>query len=157
MTIEPRPVLGSLPHTSPGVAGTPPGRAGRRPGVNLATNETQFGPFPAAAEVIRRHAGEAHRYPELDGELTQRIAAAHGVSASQVALGNGADAIIGYLCTAYLEPGTNAVMGAPRFPPISWTRSRPGPRRRRRRAATGRSTPARWPRPSRTDPDRVRL
>ena len=33
-----------------------------------------------------------------------------------MALGNGADAIIGYLCTAYLEPGTNAVMGAPSFP-----------------------------------------
>ena len=41
---------------------------------------------------------------------------AHGVPASHVALGNGADAIIGYLCTAYLEPGTNAVMGSPSFP-----------------------------------------
>ena len=117
MTIEPRPVLGSLP---PYVAGQSLERLQAELGVdrvvNLATNETQFGPFPAAAEVIRRHAGEAHRYPELDGELTERIAAAHGVSASQVALGNGADAIIGYLCTAYLEPGTNAVMGAPSFP-----------------------------------------
>lgn len=117
MTIEPRPVLGSLPAY---VAGQSRERLQAELGVdrvvNLATNETQFGPFPAAAEIIRRHAGEAHRYPELDGELTERIAAAHGVPASHVALGNGADAIIGYLCTAYLEPGTNAVMGAPSFP-----------------------------------------
>ena len=80
MTIEPRPVLGSLP---PYVAGQSLERLQAELGVdrvvNLATNETQFGPFPAAAEVIRRHAGEAHRYPELDGELTERIAAAHGV------------------------------------------------------------------------------
>ena len=117
MTIEPRPVLGSLP---PYVAGQSLERLRVELGVdrivNLATNETQFGPFPAATETIRRHAGEAHRYPELDGELTERIAVAHGVPASHVALGNGADAIIGYLCTAYLEPGTNAVMGSPSFP-----------------------------------------
>ena len=33
-----------------------------------------------------------------------------------MALGNGADAIIGYLCAAYLEPGREVVIGAPSFP-----------------------------------------
>jgi histidinol-phosphate aminotransferase len=117
MTLEPRPALDSLDAYAPGQSlARMAAELGLERITNLATNETTFGPFPAAIEALRSHASEAHRYPELDGELIERIAAAHGVPSAQVALGNGADSLIGYLCTAYLEPGTEVVVGAPSFP-----------------------------------------
>jgi histidinol-phosphate aminotransferase len=84
--------------------------------LRLATNEDPAGPFPAARAALADHLSRVGRYPELDGVLIERLAARHGVPAEMVALGNGADAIIGYLSTAYLEPGDEAVTGWPSFP-----------------------------------------
>jgi histidinol-phosphate aminotransferase len=84
--------------------------------VRLAANENPLGPFPAAREAVARHLGELHRYPSLDFKLIDRLADVHGVAAERVALGNGADAIIGYLSAALLGPGDEAVMGWPSFP-----------------------------------------
>ena len=83
--------------------------------VKLASNEGPYGPFPAALEAIARQAPELNRYPELGGELAERLAARHGVTADRIAIGNGADAIVGLLSTAYLDPGDEAVMGWPSF------------------------------------------
>ena len=43
------------------------------------------------------------------------MAALHGVPESSIVFGNGADALIGYLAAAFLEPGDEAVMAAPSF------------------------------------------
>jgi len=83
--------------------------------VKLASNEGPFGPFPAALEAIARQAPELNRYPELGGELVERIAERHGVPPEWVALGNGADALVGCLSAAYLDPGDEALMGWPSF------------------------------------------
>ena len=83
--------------------------------VKLASNEGPFGPFPSALEAIRRQAPELNRYPELGYDLIERLAARHGVDAAQIAVGNGADALVGCLSTAYLDPGDEAVMGWPSF------------------------------------------
>jgi histidinol-phosphate aminotransferase len=45
----------------------------------------------------------------------ERLAARHEIEPNRVLLGNGADALVGYLCSAYLEPGDEAVMGWPSF------------------------------------------
>jgi histidinol-phosphate aminotransferase len=83
--------------------------------VKLASNEGPFGPFPSALEAIARQAPELNRYPELGYDLIQRLAARHGVDAGQIAVGNGADGLVGCLSTAYLDPGDEAVMGWPSF------------------------------------------
>ena len=63
------------------------------PVVKLASNEGQYGPFPAALEAIRAAAAEGNRYP--DGgcyNLRAALAERHGLEIDQVVVGNGADA-----------------------------------------------------------------
>jgi histidinol-phosphate aminotransferase len=84
--------------------------------IRLAFNESPEGPFPGALEAIARHARGVSRYPERDGELIRRLAERHGLSPAQVALGNGADALIGYISAAYLRPGDEMVSAWPSFP-----------------------------------------
>lgn len=84
--------------------------------VRLATNEDPAGPFGGARTALADHITRAGQYPELDGRLIERLAARYGVAPEMVALGNGADAIIGYLSMAYLDPGDEVVTGWPSFP-----------------------------------------
>jgi histidinol-phosphate aminotransferase len=85
--------------------------------VKLASNEGQFGPFPAALEAIERGARELNRYPD-GGAYRLRVALAekHGVAPENIALAAGADAVIMYLSLAALDPGDEIVCGWPSFP-----------------------------------------
>ena len=85
--------------------------------VKLASNEGQFGPFPAALEALERGARELNRYPDGGAyQLREALAAKHGVRADQIALAAGADGVIGYLSLAALDPGDEVVCGWPSFP-----------------------------------------
>jgi histidinol-phosphate aminotransferase len=85
--------------------------------VKLASNEGQFGPFPAAREAIERALADCNRYPDGGGyRLTQALAEKHGVGPENVALAAGADAVIMYLSLAALDPGDEIVCGWPSFP-----------------------------------------
>jgi histidinol-phosphate aminotransferase len=84
--------------------------------IRLAFNESPLGPFAAAIAAVAQHPELAGRYPELDGALIERLAALHGLDSEMIALGNGGDAIIGYLSEAYLRPGDEVVTGWPSFP-----------------------------------------
>ena len=85
--------------------------------VKLASNEGPFGPFPAALEALERAARELNRYP--DGgcfRLVRALAERHGVSPAEVTVAAGADAVIGYVSYATLDPGDEVVTGWPSFP-----------------------------------------
>ena len=85
--------------------------------VKLASNEGPFGPFPVALEAIERAARELNRYP--DGgcfRLVHALAERHGVSPAEVTVAAGADAVIGYVSYAALDPGDEVVTGWPSFP-----------------------------------------
>jgi histidinol-phosphate aminotransferase len=85
--------------------------------VKLASNEGQFGPFPAALEAIERGARELNRYPDGGAyRLTMALAEKHGVAPENVAVAAGADAVIMYLSLATLDPGDEIVCGWPSFP-----------------------------------------
>lgn len=85
--------------------------------VKLASNEGQFGPFPAALEAIERSAPELNRYPDGGAYvLTGALAERHGVARENVALAAGADGVIMYLSLATLDPGDEVVCGWPSFP-----------------------------------------
>ena len=84
--------------------------------VKLASNEGPWGPFPAALEALERTAGSLNRYP--DGgtfHLRNALAERHGVELANVITGAGADAIIGHLSLAVLDPGDEVVTGWPSF------------------------------------------
>ncbi|HEX3978353.1 MAG TPA: histidinol-phosphate transaminase [Solirubrobacteraceae bacterium] len=85
--------------------------------IRLAFNESPLGPFPAALEALAAHlATQAGRYPEADGRLIERLAAKHHLPEETIVLGNGGDAIIGYVSAAYLRPGDEVLTAWPSFP-----------------------------------------
>jgi histidinol-phosphate aminotransferase len=85
--------------------------------IKLASNEGQFGPFPAALAAIERGAPELNRYPDGGAyRLRTALADKHGVAFNNVALGAGADAVVMYLSLAVLDAGDEIVCGWPSFP-----------------------------------------
>jgi histidinol-phosphate aminotransferase len=85
--------------------------------VKLASNEGPYGPFPAALEAIERTALELNRYPDGGAyRLREALAAKHGTRFEEVTVCAGADAVIGFVCLATLDPGDEVVTGWPSFP-----------------------------------------
>jgi histidinol-phosphate aminotransferase len=85
--------------------------------VKLASNEGQFGPFPAALAAIERGAPGLNRYPDGGAyRLVHALAEKHGVEPENVAVAAGADAVILYLSLATLDPGDEIICGWPSFP-----------------------------------------
>jgi len=84
--------------------------------VKLASNEGPYGPFPAAQEAIARASLELNRYPDGGAfRLGQALAGRHGVAFEEVTVCAGADAVVGYVALATLDPGDEAVTGWPSF------------------------------------------
>jgi histidinol-phosphate aminotransferase len=85
--------------------------------VKLASNEGPFGPFPAALEALERATRELNRYPDGGAyRLRAALAERHGVAFEEVTVCAGADAVIGYVAYATLDPGDEVVTGWPSFP-----------------------------------------
>jgi histidinol-phosphate aminotransferase len=85
--------------------------------VKLASNEGPFGPFPAAQEAIARATLELNRYPDGGAwRLRTALAEHHGVGFEHVTVCAGADAVVGYLCIACIDPGDEVVTAWPSFP-----------------------------------------
>ena len=84
--------------------------------VKLASNEGPWGPLPAALEALERSARSLNRYPDGGAfHLRNAIAERHGVDTANVITGAGADAIIGHLSVATLEPDDEVVTAWPSF------------------------------------------
>jgi histidinol-phosphate aminotransferase len=85
--------------------------------VKLASNEGPYGPFPAAREAIAHASPELNRYPDGGAwRLRNALATRHGVGFENVTVCAGADAVIGFVCMATLDPGDEVVTGWPSFP-----------------------------------------
>jgi histidinol-phosphate aminotransferase len=84
--------------------------------VKLASNEGPWGPFPAALEALERHARTLNRYPDGGAyHLRNALAERHGVEPANVVTAAGADAVIGHLSLATLDPGDEVVTAWPSF------------------------------------------
>ena len=84
--------------------------------VKLASNEGPWGPFPAALEAMERCANQLNRYPDGGAfHLRRALAERHGVDPAHVVTGAGADALIGHLSLATLDPGDEVVTAWPSF------------------------------------------
>jgi len=85
--------------------------------VKLASNEGPYGPFPAAQEAIARASLELNRYPDGGAwRLRHALAEKHGVRFEEVTVCAGADAVVGFVALATLDPGDEAVTCWPSFP-----------------------------------------
>lgn len=84
--------------------------------AKLGSNESPWGPLPAAVSAMTDALPRLNRYP--DGsflELRSQLASIEGVEPSTIALGNGADSILINLSLALLEPGDEVIYGWPSF------------------------------------------
>ena len=85
--------------------------------VKLASNEDPYGPFPAAVEALRTTSAELNRYPDGGAyRLRHALAEKHGARFEEVTVCAGADAVIGFVSLATLDPGDEVVTGWPSFP-----------------------------------------
>ena len=85
--------------------------------VKLASNEGPFGPFPAAARALETAQPQLNRYPDGGAyRLRRALAERHDVRLEEVTVCAGADAVIGYVAYATLDPGDEVVTGWPSFP-----------------------------------------
>ena len=85
--------------------------------VKLASNEGPFGPVPAALEALQRSIADLNRYPDGGAyRLRAALAERFGLEMEEVAVGSGADGVIGQLAAAVIDPGDEVVCGWPSFP-----------------------------------------
>jgi histidinol-phosphate aminotransferase len=113
-----RPTIARLPACPPGFApGAQAAPLGAERVVLLGLNEGHEPPFPSALEAIAAGVASVNRYPSRgSGELVGALAEHHGVTADEVFVSAGADAAIGYVCQACLDPGDEAIIPWPSFP-----------------------------------------
>jgi len=73
--------------------------------IKLASNENPLGPSPKALAALRRHAREAHRYPDGNVYYLRQTLSRHlSVAPEQLMFGNGSDELIIWLALTYLSP-----------------------------------------------------
>jgi histidinol-phosphate aminotransferase len=90
-------------------------RLGVRRIAKLDANESAFGPFPGVREAVADVLAAANRYPDRGQDLTAAIATRHSISPENIVVTHGADPLIGYLCQAFMPPGTQVVIATPSF------------------------------------------
>jgi histidinol-phosphate aminotransferase len=84
--------------------------------IELASNETPWGPLPAVAGVLQGQIERLNRYPDPGKVLLrQRIADRCELPASRVTVGNGSCEILMSAADALLEPGAELIYAWPSF------------------------------------------
>jgi histidinol-phosphate aminotransferase len=84
--------------------------------VRLDANENAYGPCPQAFAALEGSAEMANRYPKHEySDLSDAIAARHGVKKEQVLLGCGSAENLRMTSATYLGPGKTLIMASPTF------------------------------------------
>jgi histidinol-phosphate aminotransferase len=116
------PLARSLPATVPFVGPETQERARGRPFLaRLGANESLFGPSPRAIAAMQAAAAEAWMYGDPENhDLKAAIAARHGTTPDHVVVGEGIDALLGYLARLTLGPGDPVVTSAGAYPTFNF-------------------------------------
>lgn len=84
--------------------------------VKLDANENPYGCSPRAQNAVAEF-NRYHIYPDSYGvELCEALERFLGVSRTQIALGNGSDELLDFLCRLLVSPGDKVVTAVPTFP-----------------------------------------
>lgn len=97
--------LSTIPSYVPGKPGTDPSV------IKLSSNEMPFGPLPSVQAAIAQEIGSLHTYPDMYAvEMSERVAAMHGVSPDSVVASNGSVAMIEKILEAACLPDSEVVI-----------------------------------------------
>ncbi|QBF31132.1 pyridoxal phosphate-dependent aminotransferase [Thalassococcus sp. S3] len=112
----------ALPATVPFVGPEAQERAQGAPFLaRLGANESVFGPPPAAIEVISREAGAVWQYGDPEAyDLKTLIARRLNVRAENIVIGEGIDALLGYLVRLVIEAGDAVVTSDGAYPTFNY-------------------------------------
>mmetsp|Transcript_27419 Transcript_27419/g.50464 ORF Transcript_27419/g.50464 Transcript_27419/m.50464 type:complete len:368 (-) Transcript_27419:333-1436(-) len=114
------PLAASLPSTVPFVGPETQERAqGRGFNARLGANENVFGPSPKAIAAM---AGTDHwQYGDPESfDLRTALAAHHGTSPAHIMVGEGIDALLGYLVRLFVGPGDHVVTSLGAYPTFNY-------------------------------------
>ncbi|NKB36957.1 MAG: histidinol-phosphate transaminase [Gammaproteobacteria bacterium] len=84
--------------------------------IKLSSNESSFGPSPAAIDAYQSCASTLHRYP--DGSqfaLRQAIAEVYQLDENKIICGNGSDEILDLIYRSYLSSGDEIILSTNHF------------------------------------------
>ncbi len=86
------------------------------PVADFSSNVNPLGPPESVLRALKDELWRIKYYPDIAGkELKQRLADHLGLSASNIALGNGSTELIKNFCEAFVEDGGDAVIAGPTF------------------------------------------
>jgi len=84
--------------------------------INLASNESPYGPSPKVLKALEAELGSIGRYPDPSARrLKKAIAGYLGVGQECVTLGNGSDELMDLVCKAFLNQGDRVLIPFPTF------------------------------------------
>jgi len=80
--------------------------------LKMASNESAYGPCPAALDAIPKAFAKIHLYPWQDfATIKEAIAEYHDVGFDNVAVGHGSEALISTIPLMFIDEGDEAVVG----------------------------------------------
>ncbi len=116
------PLAQSLPASVPFVGPEAQERAaGRSFHARLGANENVFGPSPKALAAMQAAASEAWMYGDPESyDLRGALAKHHGCAMGNIVIGEGIDALLGYLVRLYVGDGTPVVTSEGAYPTFNY-------------------------------------
>jgi histidinol-phosphate aminotransferase len=116
------PLVHSLPATVPFVGPeTQERRMGRPFRARIGANESVFGPSPVAIAAMGEAAADVWKYSDPENhDLNVALARHHGVAPENIIVGEGIDALLGYLVRMVVSEGTPVVTSLGAYPTFSY-------------------------------------
>ena len=116
------PLAQSLPASVPFVGPETQERAAGRSFVaRLGANENVFGPSPNAIAAMRAAADQVWMYADPEShDLRDDLARHHGISPQNIMIGEGIDALLGYLVRLFIGPADAVVTSAGAYPTFNY-------------------------------------
>ncbi len=115
-------LVAALPATVPFVGPETQERAMGRPfAARLGANESLFGPSPRSIAAMAQAAQDVWMYGDPEAhDLRAAIAAHHGVSLTNIVVGEGIDGLLGYLVRMLVAPGDAVVTSDGAYPTFNF-------------------------------------
>ena len=89
--------------------------------ARIGANENVFGPSPEVIEAIRKSSVDIWMYGDPENyDLKLALSKHHGISVENIAVGEGIDGLLGYLCRLLVEPGVNVVTSKGAYPTFNY-------------------------------------
>jgi histidinol-phosphate aminotransferase len=115
-------LIASLPSTVPFVGPEAQERQRGEPfRARIGANENVFGPSPKAIEAMRAAAAQTWMYADPEShDLRHKLARQHGTAPENIVIGEGIDALFGYVNRLFVEPGVTVATSLGAYPTFNY-------------------------------------